>query len=195
MTSVDHDAIQRIGGPGEISLCDLQLGRGANINTNRAIIQGGLHVIIAASVPSDRLLRQMIGRTGRMGQDGSYSIIFNGSQLIVPPSAPKGNIRKILHGFSSLGVRNLIQLETSKSVKRREWAQKYIMTLTNADAMWKQNCSVYFHKPAFDDLFPASFTQGKAFYDMYSSVFSNSELVYDTTGKGVSVGAKEIGDP
>lgn len=77
--------IQRIGQPGFVTLAGIMLGRGIDIRVSVSI-PGGLHVLVGAEVVHERLLKQMIGRTGRLGREGSYSIISLGR--ILSPSKP-----------------------------------------------------------------------------------------------------------
>jgi len=62
------------GQPGQITIATHLAGRGTDIVLDPAVRDaGGLHVIIASSMASGRLERQLYGRAGRQGDPGSYS--------------------------------------------------------------------------------------------------------------------------
>ncbi len=71
---INDQSLQTIGLEGRITLTTGVCGRGADIRVSKDCAKG-LHVLITYMPLHERLKQQMIGRTGRMGQDGSYSMI------------------------------------------------------------------------------------------------------------------------
>ena len=71
---INDQSLQTIGLEGRITLTTGVCGRGADIRVSKDCSKG-LHVLITYMPLHERLKQQMIGRTGRMGQEGSYSMI------------------------------------------------------------------------------------------------------------------------
>ena len=72
--NISDQSLQTIGLEGRITLTTGVCGRGADIRVSKDC-KAGLHVLITYMPLHERLKQQMIGRTGRMGQEGSYSMI------------------------------------------------------------------------------------------------------------------------
>lgn len=135
----DGDA-QRIGNANQITIADLELGRGLDVRPS-ADIAGGLHVIIATEVAHKRLLTQMIGRTARLGREGSYSIITLRRILAAPPSPSKARSEAVnqwrmaaLHQLSALGIAHLSTAQAApgggmSAEDRKAWVQRWLMFL------------------------------------------------------------------
>jgi hypothetical protein len=71
---INDQSLQTIGLEGRITLTTGVCGRGADIRVSKDC-EKGLHVLITYMPLHARLKDQMIGRTGRMGQAGSYSML------------------------------------------------------------------------------------------------------------------------
>ena len=77
-----HDAaeaeiIGQAGQPGRITVATNMAGRGTDIRLHEEVRHaGGLHVVLAGIHPSRRIDRQLIGRSGRQGDPGSYRRIL-----------------------------------------------------------------------------------------------------------------------
>lgn len=66
--------IEQAGQPGCITIATHLAGRGTDIAVAPIVLaNGGLHVMIAGLMESSRLDRQLSGRTGRQGAEGSFS--------------------------------------------------------------------------------------------------------------------------
>lgn len=74
LKDIEGGRLQEIGLGGSVTLTSLVCGRGADIYVSPDV-PDTMHVVLATQVPSDRIKTQIIGRTGRMGRDGSYSQI------------------------------------------------------------------------------------------------------------------------
>ena len=125
--------IQRIGQPGFVTLAGIMLGRGIDIRVSVSI-PGGLHVLVGAEVVHERLLKQMIGRTGRLGREGSYSIISLGR--ILSPSKPVSSEPYLgaLHLASALGAHVLLGPPRLTGDERRVWVCKWLLFFMSCSA-------------------------------------------------------------
>lgn len=136
-TSLSDDDIQRIGKEGTVTLADHSFGRGIDIRVS-IDIPGGLHVIIATSVLHSRLLRQMVGRTGRLGREGSYSILALDNILLPPVEKVLKTPRlTALHLLTGLCANHLLGSGMSPSDSktpsaRRDWVCKWLLFMTAA---------------------------------------------------------------
>jgi hypothetical protein len=134
---LDESVMQRIGEPGNITIADIKLGRGADIRPDRDI-PGGLHVIVATEVAHKRLLKQMIGRTGRVGREGSYSIIVL-HRVLSEPSPHAANSAwwvSALHHLTALGVYHAATLDGRA---RKEFVQKWLVCLYGCRVRGRRN--------------------------------------------------------
>lgn len=69
----EADLVTEAGQPGRITIATHLAGRGTDIKLAPEVLaSGGLHVIIASVMASNRLERQLYGRAGRQGDPGSY---------------------------------------------------------------------------------------------------------------------------
>jgi hypothetical protein len=111
--------------PSFLTLATHIVGRGADFKVNPEISRagGGMHVLIAAVPNGDhRLLQQMIGRTARMDNDGTHSIILRGSK-------PKQDIdplkvipfEKDLSIVSRLVIQQLVLLKPYQKSTWEKW--------------------------------------------------------------------------
>ena len=154
--------IQRIGQAGYVTLAGINLGRGVDIRVP-IDIAGGLHVIVATEVVHRRLLKQMIGRTGRLGREGSYSIIV--MDRIISPPERRGDEAWMgaLHLASALGVHHLLssQFSADDGEARRTWTCKWLLFLLGCrrKSSLGANCIDRAH---FLHLLPAAATAGSA---------------------------------
>ncbi|MEM8693750.1 MAG: hypothetical protein AAGG57_17965 [Pseudomonadota bacterium] len=86
---IEHDVLNAVnadeeatviadaGQPGRVTVATNMAGRGVHISVPDTVTQaGGLHVILTERHDSARIDRQLIGRTARQGQPGSYEAIL-----------------------------------------------------------------------------------------------------------------------
>lgn len=127
-SDVTDAELQRIARSGKVALSTIKYGRGADIRVSLDITEG-LHVLIGTPVRHKRLLQQLIGRTGRMGRSGSYSIVTLGSYLMPPPDRAELNSEYFgaLHDLTRFFVNKLIAQGNCSAEDRKNW----LMFLTN----------------------------------------------------------------
>jgi preprotein translocase subunit SecA len=70
--------IEQAGQPGRVTVATNMAGRGTDIHVSEQVLQsGGLHIIATAKHSSSRIDRQLIGRTARQGQPGSFQFVLS----------------------------------------------------------------------------------------------------------------------
>lgn len=75
-----HEAgiVQQAGKPGCVTIATNMAGRGTDIIPHKDVIdQGGLHVIATSMHSSARIDRQLVGRTARQGDPGSFQFLLS----------------------------------------------------------------------------------------------------------------------
>ncbi|MCA9069794.1 MAG: translocase, partial [Planctomycetaceae bacterium] len=66
------------GEPGRVTVATNMAGRGTDIKLEQIVVKtGGLHVIATEMHSSTRIDRQLIGRTARQGEPGSYQFFLS----------------------------------------------------------------------------------------------------------------------
>lgn len=123
----DEQLQEIVSRSGHVTLSTIKYGRGADIRTN-ANIKLGLHVIVGTQVIHKQVLDQLIGRTGRMGRSGSYSI-FTLGQVIKPVSAESHRSSEYyaaLHELTGLFIHRIIRVGFCS----QELAGKWLMFIT-----------------------------------------------------------------
>ena len=74
----EAQVVAMAGQPGRITIATNMAGRGTDIAVDAAVLeQGGLHVVVTELHSSRRIDRQLIGRTARQGEPGSYQIFLS----------------------------------------------------------------------------------------------------------------------
>lgn len=74
----EAEVIAKAGQRGAVTIATSMAGRGTDIPVERAALDaGGLHVILTELHDSSRVDRQLIGRTGRQGDPGSYELLLS----------------------------------------------------------------------------------------------------------------------
>jgi preprotein translocase subunit SecA len=75
---VEADIVEQAGEPGRITVATNMAGRGTDIILGTGVQdQGGLHVILTERHNARRIDRQLIGRAGRQGDQGSARVIIS----------------------------------------------------------------------------------------------------------------------
>jgi len=70
--------VQEAGQPGRVTIATNMAGRGTDIKPHDEVIhQGGMHVIATSMHSSARIDRQLIGRTARQGNPGSFQFLLS----------------------------------------------------------------------------------------------------------------------
>ncbi|TWT61499.1 preprotein translocase subunit SecA [Rubinisphaera italica] len=76
--ALEAEIISQAGQPGQVTIATNMAGRGTDIQVDREVLsRGGLHVILSEMHFSSRIDRQLIGRTARQGEPGSYQFLLS----------------------------------------------------------------------------------------------------------------------
>ena len=74
----EAELVEQAGQPGRVTVSTNMAGRGTDIKLHPDVKKaGGLHVILTEIHESQRIDRQLIGRSGRQGDPGSYRLILS----------------------------------------------------------------------------------------------------------------------
>jgi len=121
--------LQEVAREGRVTLTTIDNGRGADIRVNSKI-EEGLHVLIGVPVIHQRLLYQLIGRTGRMGRKGSYSVVTLGSVIKSQSNQRQPTIQfyNALHELTKLFVKKL----SDSPVHNKDECKRWILFLAKA---------------------------------------------------------------
>ncbi|WP_339742367.1 translocase [uncultured Rubinisphaera sp.] len=75
---LEAEIISQAGQPGQVTIATNMAGRGTDIRVDYEVLsRGGLHVILSEMHFSNRIDRQLIGRTARQGEPGSYQFLLS----------------------------------------------------------------------------------------------------------------------
>ncbi len=82
LNCLEHESeskiIEQAGQPGRVTVATNIAGRGTDIHVSESVLRcGGLHIIATAIHSSSRIDRQLIGRTARQGQPGTYQFMLS----------------------------------------------------------------------------------------------------------------------
>ncbi len=89
-TQSEHEAtvISQAGQTGRVTIATNMAGRGTDIKVSAAVkAVGGMHVIVSELHDSPRIDRQLIGRTARQGDPGSYRIFSSDQDEVLRTAA------------------------------------------------------------------------------------------------------------
>lgn len=76
--AIEADIVRGAGQPGRVTIATNMAGRGTDIIPHEDVVrQGGVHVIATAMHSSDRIDRQLVGRTARQGDPGSFQFMLS----------------------------------------------------------------------------------------------------------------------
>jgi preprotein translocase subunit SecA len=74
----EAEITKQAGEPGKVTVATNMAGRGTDIKLEETVVQtGGLHVIATEMHSSARIDRQLVGRTARQGEPGSYQFFLS----------------------------------------------------------------------------------------------------------------------
>jgi preprotein translocase subunit SecA len=86
----EAEIVSRAGERGALTIATNMAGRGTDIKLGPGVEElGGLHVIVTELHESGRLDRQLIGRSARQGDPGSFEVIAALDDLILTNNAPR----------------------------------------------------------------------------------------------------------
>lgn len=120
--------IAQAGKGSAITVATPVAGRGTDIKIDsQARHSGGLHVLLTSLQFSKRIDRQFIGRTGRQGDPGSYSIIISNEDAVWKNSK-LATVRSVLPDYLKLWLINWIQSRNERA------SQKYRKKLVMQEA-------------------------------------------------------------
>ncbi len=128
---VEDDDLQKMARSGAVTLTTIKYARGADFRVSRNI-EEGLHVIILRDeIGSKRLLAQIIGRTGRMGGKGSYSVFVKGPLIKADNKTDDQLAANLdtLHQLSCFSINKLLSFDAAESrfPIRKKWSQSWLM--------------------------------------------------------------------
>lgn len=88
----EAEAIRIAGTPGRVTVATNMAGRGTDIHLSADVAKrGGLHVILTEYHESERIDRQLVGRAGRQGDEGTFEEIVSLDDEIFMCFAPKAS--------------------------------------------------------------------------------------------------------
>ncbi|MEM1340781.1 MAG: DEAD/DEAH box helicase [Pseudomonadota bacterium] len=121
-----HDAeeaeiIKGAGAPGRITVATNMAGRGVHISVSETVLAGGgLHVMLTELHDSSRIDRQLMGRTARQGQPGSFeAILALDDPLLAQTFAPLLRTFARLPGLLGKGAGLMIFRRAQRAAERR----------------------------------------------------------------------------
>ena len=91
----EAEIVSAAGGPGNVTLATNMAGRGTDIILEEEVRKaGGLHVIATEMHSSKRIDRQLVGRSARQGDPGSYQFFLSLEDELLRCREPKEILRK-----------------------------------------------------------------------------------------------------
>lgn len=90
----EAEIVAKAGQPGRVTIATNMAGRGTDIIPHEDVRQrGGLHVIATAVHSSARIDRQLVGRTARQGDPGSFQFFLSLGDELLRQLPPRGQLR------------------------------------------------------------------------------------------------------
>ena len=120
----EAEIIEQAGEAGGITVATNMAGRGTDIHLATEVAErGGLHVIVTERHEARRIDRQLTGRCGRQGDQGSYEFILSLEDELVAHYYPELMMRRIRSGGSAAGMlrRGLGELMIALPQQAAEW--------------------------------------------------------------------------
>lgn len=119
--SSEAEIIAEAGKAGSITVATPVAGRGTDIKIDdKARSCGGLHVLLTSLQFSQRIDRQFIGRSGRQGDPGTFSIIVSDDDLIWKNSKLKAFLYAIPNSFKLRLLRSIQKKNERVSQRNRQ---------------------------------------------------------------------------
>lgn len=92
---VEAEIVKEAGKPGKVTIATNMAGRGTDIILEKAVKEaGGLHVIATEMHSSKRIDRQLIGRSARQGDPGSYQFFLSLEDELLRCREPREILRR-----------------------------------------------------------------------------------------------------
>jgi preprotein translocase subunit SecA len=102
----EADIVAAAGQPGRITVATNMAGRGTDIRlTDRAIANGGLHVIMLEAHDARRVDRQLAGRCSRQGQPGTFIPILSLQDALLDETLSRSEKKLVRFGYGLYGER------------------------------------------------------------------------------------------
>lgn len=130
--ALEAEIVEQAGQPGRVTIATNMAGRGTDIIPHPVVVQqGGVHVIATSVHSSARIDRQLVGRTARQGDPGSFRFLLSLEDpflSVLPPRAQRQLQQLVERGHGSVldeGVRRYFrraqrQLEKVHARQRRQ---------------------------------------------------------------------------
>jgi preprotein translocase subunit SecA len=102
----EADIVAAAGQPGRITVATNMAGRGTDIRlSDRAIANGGLHVIMLEAHDARRVDRQLAGRCSRQGQPGTFIPILSLQDALLDETLSRSEKKLVRLGYGLYGER------------------------------------------------------------------------------------------
>ena len=116
----EHESESRIiehaGQPSRVTVATNMAGRGTDIHVSQAVQElGGLHIIATARHTSSRIDRQLIGRTARQGQPGSFQFFLSLEDDLFSIGGSQPSLKSRIGNGSELGAGWIKQFDRVQS--------------------------------------------------------------------------------
>ena len=121
----EAEIVAAAGRHGQVTVATNLAGRGTDIRLDEAAYQaGGLHVILSELHDSARIDRQLIGRSGRQGDPGSYRFVLSLEDEILSQGLSQREVARLQRYAAESPVR-LSKLEPRFRLAQRRIEQRH----------------------------------------------------------------------
>ena len=123
----EAEIVAEAGRTGRVTVATNMAGRGTDIKLGEGVeAKGGLHVVLTEFHESARIDRQLIGRSGRQGQPGTYEVIASLDDELPRTFAPRlsGILTRMLTGKQTplpAALARLLQLYAQDRAQRLQY--------------------------------------------------------------------------
>lgn len=139
----EAEIVERAGEQGKVTIATNMAGRGTDIKLDDEVESaGGLHVILTEFHESRRIDRQLVGRCGRQGDQGSYQIFlsFDDDILVAGLGTKRGKRLAAKHENSTQLSASTEKtfLKAQKKVERKHLVDRMILVRQNKERVERQ---------------------------------------------------------
>jgi preprotein translocase subunit SecA len=123
----EAEIVARAGERGRVTVATNMAGRGTDIRLGPGVADlGGLHVIVTEMHDAARIDRQLVGRSGRQGDPGSYRVLLSlEDELLRAGFGPARAERWKLRGRRAIGPRSeRLFRRAQRAVERQKFRQR-----------------------------------------------------------------------